>query len=294
MLRSPDSFANDHINVLVRIRPPVVVAEEESNLEHDPGADQCVFAIDEHTIQLIKSVSCRCEVCMMKKAELIMKARSANHQKVFKVDKTFDINSEQENVYAEIVGFIKSTVEGYNSTIMCYGSSGSGKTFTITGSMDAPGVIPRAIDDLFATVEAAKEAEPSSLFIIELSYVELYNNYFRNLIRDAVEEQARQHAGEATSHLDDSLSDDASAVTKNTTTTISDSLVKLPTFVHQSERIDIHESDRTGVFLSGNHLRIRVSSAEEAMRIVLQGNQFKTIGSTNSSELSARFELFFQ
>jgi kinesin family protein 6/9 len=41
-----------------------------------------------------------------------------------------------------------SVVEGYNGTILCYGQTGAGKTFTINGSTSNfkyRGVTPRAI-----------------------------------------------------------------------------------------------------------------------------------------------------
>ena len=35
-----------------------------------------------------------------------------------------------------------------------YGQTGSGKTFTITGSMKEPGIVPRAVEELFAITSA--------------------------------------------------------------------------------------------------------------------------------------------
>ncbi|XP_076269406.1 kinesin-like protein subito [Rhynchophorus ferrugineus] len=48
-------------------------------------------------------------------------------------------------------------INGENSTIMAYGSSGSGKTFTLIGTPVDPGIIPRAIKYLFHSLPILKE-----------------------------------------------------------------------------------------------------------------------------------------
>lgn len=49
------------------------------------------------------------------------------------------------------------------------------------GTPSDPGIIPRTIADLFRTIrEAAASSE--TIFLVKMSYVELYNNTFRNLL----------------------------------------------------------------------------------------------------------------
>ena len=44
-------------------------------------------------------------------------------------------NSGQEEIFTDCAeGIAKSVVEGFNGTIMCYGQTGGGKTFTMNGS----------------------------------------------------------------------------------------------------------------------------------------------------------------
>lgn len=55
---------------------------------------------------------------------------------------------------------LRSTLDGYNSTVFAFGQTGSGKTFTITGGAERyadRGLIPRALSALFA--EAAKRSD---------------------------------------------------------------------------------------------------------------------------------------
>lgn len=44
-----------------------------------------------------------------------------------------------------------SALEGYSGCILCYGQTGAGKTFTMTGSSDFSnrGIIPRTISNVF-------------------------------------------------------------------------------------------------------------------------------------------------
>jgi centromeric protein E len=44
---------------------------------------------------------------------------------------------------------VKSVMQGYNGTIFAYGQTASGKTFTMMGIPENPGIIPTAISDVF-------------------------------------------------------------------------------------------------------------------------------------------------
>lgn len=70
--------------------------------------------------------------------------------KSFSFDRVFDSNETTKDVYEEIaVPIIDSAIQGYNGTIFAYGQTASGKTYTMMGSGDYLGVIPRAIHDIF-------------------------------------------------------------------------------------------------------------------------------------------------
>ena len=55
----------------------------------------------------------------------------------------------------------------------------------MTGCSSAPGVIPRAVSDIFSMIETTTNIENDVYFYVRLSYVELYNNLFRNLLEFA-------------------------------------------------------------------------------------------------------------
>ncbi|XP_058393014.1 centromere-associated protein E-like [Diceros bicornis minor] len=99
----------------------------------------------------------------------------------FNFDRVFLNNESTENVYEEIaVPIIDSAMQGYNGTIFAYGQTASGKTYTMIGSKDDLGIIPRAIHDIFNKVKKFPDRE----FLLRVSYMEIYNETITDLLCD--------------------------------------------------------------------------------------------------------------
>ncbi|NXH05200.1 KIF17 protein, partial [Loxia leucoptera] len=74
-------------------------------------------------------------------------------------------------------------MEGYNGTIFAYGQTGSGKSFTMHGLADSSsqkGIIPRAFEHIFESVQCAENTK----FLLRASYLEIYNEDIRDLGAD--------------------------------------------------------------------------------------------------------------
>ncbi|CDW74177.1 kinesin heavy chain [Stylonychia lemnae] len=67
---------------------------------------------------------------------------------------------------------------GYNGCIFAYGTTGSGKTHTMTGNPDCPGIMYLIIKDMFDKIQNETEKK----FEIKVSYVEIYNEVIRDLL----------------------------------------------------------------------------------------------------------------
>lgn len=75
---------------------------------------------------------------------------------------------------------IWKTMEGFNSCIMCYGQSQSGKSFTMTGSSENPlGLLQLSLQAIFAYIKSNLSQE----FLVKLSYFEIYNECINDLLR---------------------------------------------------------------------------------------------------------------
>ena len=56
--------------------------------------------------------------------------------------------------------------DGTNASVLAYGQTGAGKTYTMFGRPDAPGIIPQSLDDIFESVDLNAVSVGVSLFEI--------------------------------------------------------------------------------------------------------------------------------
>ncbi|XP_014218515.1 kinesin-like protein Klp98A isoform X2 [Copidosoma floridanum] len=90
--------------------------------------------------------------------------------------------ASQEEVFYDLgTEVIESAFEGYNACVFAYGQTGSGKTFTMMGSPESQGLIPRICKTLFARMAAGKESGAS--YRTEVSFLEIHNERVRDLLR---------------------------------------------------------------------------------------------------------------
>ncbi|XVE70222.1 hypothetical protein DITRI_Ditri10aG0055500 [Diplodiscus trichospermus] len=102
-------------------------------------------------------------------------------------DYVFDESCSNSKVYELLTeDIICAAVDGFNGTAFAYGQTSSGKTFTMNGSSDDPGIIHRAVNDIFQKIETVSDRE----FLIRVSYMEIYNEEINDLF--AVENQKLQ------------------------------------------------------------------------------------------------------
>merc|ERR1719199_1807324 len=60
----------------------------------------------------------------------------------------------QEQVFDDCRDLVQSAVDGYNVTLFAYGQTGAGKTYTMGGTPDNPGVSRRTINEIYRVTEA--------------------------------------------------------------------------------------------------------------------------------------------
>ncbi|OJJ51038.1 hypothetical protein ASPZODRAFT_11884 [Penicilliopsis zonata CBS 506.65] len=87
----------------------------------------------------------------------------------------------QEDVY-NCLGedFLDHNFEGYHTCIFAYGQTGSGKSYTMMGTPEQPGLIPRTCEDLFERIE--NSTNPDISYNVRVSYFEVYNEHVRDLL----------------------------------------------------------------------------------------------------------------
>ncbi|XP_065847998.1 kinesin-like protein KIN-7N isoform X2 [Euphorbia lathyris] len=148
----------EKICVAVRVRPPVPSSTDFSNGNY--------WTVEDNHISLRKSDSTPINTVS------------------YAFDHVFDEKCTNASVYGLLTkDIIHAAVEGFNGTAFAYGQTSSGKTFTMNGSEDDPGIIHRAVKDIFEKIETISDRE----FLIRVSYMEIYNEEINDLF--AVENQ---------------------------------------------------------------------------------------------------------
>ncbi|KAJ8099721.1 P-loop containing nucleoside triphosphate hydrolase protein [Lipomyces tetrasporus] len=76
--------------------------------------------------------------------------------------------------------FLDHSFEGYHTCILAYGQTGAGKSYTMNGTDEEPGLIPRTCYDLFRRIE--KMTTATMTFTVKISYFEIYNEHVYDLL----------------------------------------------------------------------------------------------------------------
>ncbi|XP_019460525.1 PREDICTED: kinesin-like protein KIN-12F isoform X3 [Lupinus angustifolius] len=113
----------------------------------------------------------------------------------FTFDSVFDSNSNQEDIFQTVgVPLVKNAIAGYNTSVLSYGQSGSGKTYTMWGPPSAmfeepslqshKGVVPRIFQMLFSELEREQQMSEGKQFNYQCRccFLEIYNEQIGDLL----------------------------------------------------------------------------------------------------------------
>ena len=115
-------------------------------------------------------------------------SRKIAEEKAFTFDNSFWSHREADSHYANqeqiynTLGeeFLDHNFEGYHTCIFAYGQTGSGKSYTMMGTEENSGLIPRTCQDLFERIESNQS--PNVSYNVRVSYFEVYNEHVRDLL----------------------------------------------------------------------------------------------------------------
>jgi hypothetical protein len=144
------------------------------------------------------------------------------------------------------------SLNGFNVCIFAFGMTGSGKTHTIAGTNNHPGIVPRTMHLVFSSLRKYSEndKDKEKVSMVFLTYVELYNNFLYDLLEDPSAEGGVGGGGSG---------------------------------------LKIHDQPNVGVQLTGSStIRTPVSSAEDCLMLIAKGNKIRATSATNLNERSSR------
>ena len=106
--------------------------------------------------------------------------KNRTREQTYAFDFAFDKYSSQITVFENSTKFlIDGIVNGYNATVFAYGATGAGKTYTMLGNDNNPGIMPLTLQDLFKKVNLYKDRE----YKLKFWYLEIYNENIRDLLK---------------------------------------------------------------------------------------------------------------
>ena len=97
----------------------------------------------------------------------------------FLADQMFDTDCKTLAVYNTFAQqIVRGCMEGVNGTIFAYGQTSSGKTHTMSGTPEEPGVIPLAFKDILEYIEKVKNKFKTMHVAVMLSTYLLVDSIF--------------------------------------------------------------------------------------------------------------------
>nr|XP_027807483.1 kinesin-like protein KIFC2 isoform X4 [Marmota flaviventris] len=101
------------------------------------------------------------------------------------------LSEAQGQVFGELEPAVLSCLQGYSVCIFTYGQTGTGKTYSMEGPPEDPGIAPRALQSLF------REMGTGGQHRVTLSMVEIYNEAVRDLLAPGPPERLAVRQGPA-------------------------------------------------------------------------------------------------
>ena len=176
-LKQTTTQSSSNVRVVARIRPL-------AQYEIDNGSKQIVKAMP--TLERLNSNKENEIPQIPTEPEVLEVQPDGADKRWFELDAVLDGQCTQRDVYYKSGAqraVTQDIFRGFNCTILAYGQTGAGKTFTMgtasgNDSSDSDGIIPRACADLFAQIEERCDGNAQ----VELSYLEIYNEEIRDLM----------------------------------------------------------------------------------------------------------------
>ncbi|KAM5560122.1 kinesin-like protein KIN-10B [Rosa sericea] len=151
--KSQNPHLTSKVRVIVRVRP--FLPHEISALNGDQTP--CASILEQESQSSTEEVIVH------------LKDKESSRKECYRLDSFF--SGEDNNVarifYREVSPLIPRIFQGFNSTVFAYGATGSGKTYTMQGTDEMPGLMPLAMSTILSMCQCTGGTA-------EISYYEVY------------------------------------------------------------------------------------------------------------------------
>ena len=176
----------ESFKVYIRIRPHIhkliptsknsvkqIISPKNNKNKNNNCAEKNMIKVDKNMIFL----------------EEMKNTKNKNSIKSYIYDNIFNESATNEIVFnGAIKSMLDQIILGYNSTVLAYGVTGTGKTYTIFGDLNNnfkdEGIIFKSCDYLFEKIDQNKNKDINTNYSIKISYIEIYNEIVKDLISE--------------------------------------------------------------------------------------------------------------
>ncbi|KAM0941343.1 putative plus-end-directed kinesin ATPase [Dioscorea sansibarensis] len=165
MAKSQHSVASQ-VRVVLRVRPflPCEIQSKEKSVV------PCVSVLDSENGTGEEDVTVH------------LKDQWTSRKECYKLDAFFNQENSVDEIFkSEISAVIPGIFRGFNATIFAYGATGSGKTYTMQGTEEEPGLIPLAMSSILSMCRGSESS-------VEISYYEVYMDRCYDLLEPKTKE----------------------------------------------------------------------------------------------------------
>jgi len=253
--KDPNVYLNNIITIL-RIRPESEKEKEYSNID--------IIKIENSTsMKLVSPTEYNAFIDGTKylKDEKGLEV-TATKEYNYKFNYILGQNSQQNDVYKYSASFLVNNIfEGFNSTLFTYGSTGSGKTYTMMGTDNNPGLIFRSINQILNIMESNGI---NSQYDLQITYFEIYNENIYDLLSEEDKNNAKLKK----------MVENGPKINKE------DEFIK---FNNKKNNNGVYNK----FFLMGITKKI-INSQDEAFQIITEANKKRSTGVTSQNNNSSR------
>ncbi|KAL9691607.1 hypothetical protein QQ045_012032 [Rhodiola kirilowii] len=104
-------------------------------------------------------------------------------KKDFEFDRVYGPHVGQSELFNDVQSLVQSALDGYNVSIFAYGQGGSGKTYTMEGTLNDRGLYARCFEELFDLSNT--DTTSTSQYSFYVSIFELYNEQIGDLLSES-------------------------------------------------------------------------------------------------------------
>nr|CAD2184133.1 unnamed protein product [Meloidogyne enterolobii] len=189
------TFSSDKVKVAVRVRPLLSKKEKTKNVVK--LSNNLILLSHPNDVDSTNSKQFGFDFCFPSTQQLefnpsIASTSSSSFNSTLSSQQftTNLLEGTQEHLFETIgIDVVNNAFCGFNTCVFAYGQTGSGKSYTMMGTKEEPGLIPRLCKELFQRIN-----QISSNIKVEISFYEVYNERIRDLLSNSKPLKVREHS----------------------------------------------------------------------------------------------------